>query len=165
LVIAPEPVHDERSTDRQGEPVGTRPHPGSPLVAGGRANAIWVDLFFWVGAALVAWSGAVHFRLWSTGYRHIATIGPLFMFQGVAAVVLAVVVAAFRRVWAALAAFVFVAATIGGFLISVEAGLFGFQDTWTAPFAVMAFGVEVAACVVLAAAAGLAVQRSRPRRS
>ena len=44
----------------------------------------------------------------------------------------------------AVVAFGFVVSTIAGFLLSVNVGLFGFQDTWSASFATMAFGVELA---------------------
>ena len=40
-------------------------------------------------------------------------------------------------------------ATLAGFLISVVHGLFGFEETWLAPFAQQAFALEVAAVVVL----------------
>jgi hypothetical protein len=47
-------------------------------------------------------------------------------------------------------------------LLSVTHGLFGFQETWLAPFAQQAFGIEVAAAVVLIAAALLSLAGSSP---
>ena len=130
------------------------------LVAGGPTNGVAANAALLAGAALMVWAAVIHLHLWSTGYRHIPTIGPLFLLQGITAVVLAAVLAAVRRVWIALASFGFVASTIGGFLLSVDVGLFGFQDSWSAPFATMAFGVELAALVVLAAGAALCLRRS-----
>ena len=52
-------------------------------------------------------------------------------------------------------------ATLGGFLISVVHGLFGFEETWLAPFAQQAFALEVAAVVVLGLAALLCVGAGR----
>jgi hypothetical protein len=102
------------------------------------------------GAALAVTSGAIHLHLWAEGYRTIPTIGPLFLFQGVAGVVLGVVLAASRRLLAAVATAGFMVATIGGFLLSDYVGLFGFSDTLSAPWAGMALAVEIAGAVVLA---------------
>jgi hypothetical protein len=44
-------------------------------------------------------------------------------------------------------------ATIGGLLLSVYVGLFGFTDTLAAPFAGVSLGVESAGAVVLGAVA------------
>jgi hypothetical protein len=130
--------------------------------AGGPDNGPAANLVVVLGAGLMVWAAVIHLHLWSTGYRHIPTIGPLFLLQGITAIVLAAVLVAFRRVWAALCSFGFVASTIGGFLLSVNVGLFGFQDSWSAPYATMAFGVEVAALAVLALGGALCLVRSRP---
>ncbi len=130
------------------------------LAAGGPGNGAVANVTLVSGAALMVWSAVIHLHLWSTGYRHIPTIGPLFLLQGITAIVLAVLVAAVRRVWVAVVAFGFVVSTIAGFLLSVNVGLFGFQDTWSAPFATMAFGVELATLVVLAAGAALCLRGS-----
>jgi hypothetical protein len=87
------------------------------------------------GAGLVAWSAAIHLDLWHTGYRDIATIGPLFLAQSISGFVLAALIATTRRFLPALAGALFLAATIGGFVWSTEWGLFGFQDSFGANFA------------------------------
>jgi hypothetical protein len=110
-----------------------------------------------VGAALVATTGAIHLHLWASGYRTIPTIGPLFLFQGIAGAVLAVVLVVWRRLATVVAAAGFMIATIGGLLLSVYVGLFGFTDTLSAPFAGMSLAVESAGAVVLAIAAGALV--------
>lgn len=133
----------------------------SLLNAGGRGNPLVVNVVVWLGAALMVWSAAVHLHLWSTGYRHIATIGPLFLLQGIAGIVLAVVVALTRRVWSIVAGAGFLVSTVAGFLISVNVGLFGFQDTWVAPTAKTAFGIELAGFVVLAVGGALCLVRRR----
>jgi hypothetical protein len=102
-----------------------------------------------LGAGLVATSGAIHLHLWVNGYRTIPTIGPLFLFQGVAGVVMAVVLAATRWLVSVVAAAGFMIATIGGLLLSVYVGLFGFKDTLAAPFAGLSLAVESAGAVVL----------------
>jgi hypothetical protein len=104
-----------------------------------------------IGAALVATTGAIHLHLWATGYRNIATIGPLFLFQGIAGAVMAVALVAWRRLLMVVAATGFMIATIGGLLLSVYVGLFGFTDTLAAPFAGVSLAVESIGAVVLGA--------------
>jgi hypothetical protein len=111
------------------------------------------------GAALLVVSSVIHLHLWSTGYRHIPTIGPLFLLQGIAGIVLALLVAASRRGWAALVGAGFAASTIGGLVLSVEVGLFGFMDSLHAPDAILSLMVESAALVVLAAAVVVGARR------
>ena len=120
---------------------------------------------FAVGGLLLLWSAAIHFHLWSeaNGYRSIPTIGPLFLVQCVSALVIGIGVIAVRRLWAAVIGVGFALTTMAGFLISVTHGLFGFKDSWVAPFAKEAFMVEVAAAVVLVLAATLCVVTSSPR--
>jgi hypothetical protein len=119
---------------------------------------------FVVGGALLVWSACIHFHLWhDEGYHAIATIGPLFLLQSIAGVAVGLGVVAVRRLWAALIGTGFALATMAGFLISIEHGLFGFKDSWQAPFAHQAFVIELVAIVVLAAAAALCFVGSAPR--
>ena len=120
-----------------------------------RVRDLIADLVFAVGGLLLMWSAAIHYHLWDDGYRSIATIGPLFLIQSIAGLVIGIGVGVVRRLWAALAGIGFALATLAGFLISVVHGLFGFEETWLAPFAQQAFALEVAAVVVLALAAVL----------
>jgi hypothetical protein len=104
---------------------------------------------FVAGGLLLVWSGYIHFHLWREEYRHIPTIGPLFLFQSIAGLVLGLLVIALRRVWTAIVGLGFAAATLVGFFISVEHGLFGFQDSSSAPFAHEALIIEICTIVVL----------------
>jgi len=100
-------------------------------------------------AALVIWSAVMHLRLWSTySYRAIPTIGVLFLLQSIAGIAIGAVVLITRRAWAAVLAAGYGFATASGFLVTEVHGLFGFRDTWSAPFAVVAFAVEVATVVL-----------------
>ena len=49
------------------------------------------------GAALLIWSAVIHLHLWVASYRHIPTIGPLFLVQGIAGIVIAVAIVVLRR--------------------------------------------------------------------
>jgi hypothetical protein len=111
-----------------------------------------------VGGLLLVSSAYIHVRLWkSEGYRHIPTIGPLFIVQSIVGMIIGVAVVAVRRVWVALLGAGFAVSTMAGFLLSVAVGLFGFQDTWSAPFAKEAFFIEAVSIVALIAAGALCV--------
>ena len=116
-----------------------------------RPYAVLATAAFVVGALLIIWSSYIHFHLWQAiGYRHIPTIGPLFILQSVVGLLVGVLVIGVRRVWAGVIGAGFAVSTLVGFLISVEHGLFGFKDLWSSPFAHQAFAIEVATIVVLA---------------
>jgi hypothetical protein len=115
---------------------------------------------FLVGGALLIWLSYIHVHLWQDGYRHIGTIGPLFLLQSIAGLVIGLLIIAVRRVWIAIGGAGFALATMAGFLISVEHGLFGFTDSWSAPFAHVAFVLEIVAAAVLLVAAILSFKSS-----
>ncbi len=122
-----------------------------------------VNIVTWAGALLMLDSGIVHLRLWAdSGYREIAVIGPLFLAQGVAGILLAVVLAVFRRRWLMVAGAVLMAATAAGLLLSVHVGLFGFRESLAVPYAGRSLVDEAAGAVLLAGAAVLLVA-GRPR--
>jgi hypothetical protein len=120
---------------------------------------------FVVGGALLVWSAFIHFHLWNEadGYRSIPTIGPLFLLQSITALIIGIGVVAVRRLWAAVIGFGFALTTLAGFLLSVARGLFGFKDSWLAPYAKQAFTIEILAVVVFIAAAALCLVGSVPR--
>jgi hypothetical protein len=121
-----------------------------------------------VGALLVVWSGYIHFHLWDENgsyYRHLETIGPLFLAQGIGGLVVGILLVAVRRVWAAIIGIGYAVSTFVGFLLTVNLpnGLFNFKEVWSAPFAGLAFAVEVAAAAVLLVAGALCFMRSASR--
>ena len=114
-----------------------------------------------VGAVLTIISGVIHLYLWgeTNGYREIATIGPLFLVQGISALIIGVATAALRWLIAVLAAAGLLAGTAAGLLITIEAGLFGFRESWGAPYARSSFYEEIAGAVLLLIAAWLLAVR------
>src|SRR5580658_7691983 len=111
-----------------------------------------------VGSGLLIATAAIHLDLYLTGYRTIPTIGWLFLLQVIAAfgLGLAVLVIPSRLVitgrLAAAAGAGFALATLGGYILSVWIGLFGFKEVRTTS-GIVAGAVEVAAFAVLAALA------------
>jgi hypothetical protein len=115
------------------------------------------------GAGLLLAAGAIHLYLWTDNYRFLPTIGPLFLFQAIGAFGLAVAVLASRRFLTVLAGVAFLLATIGGYLISVNVGLFGFQDTLAAPLGHASIAVEAVGVGVLAIGAAVIPKSDRLR--
>jgi hypothetical protein len=116
--------------------------------SGSAARRVGITLGLVIGSALLAAAGAIHLQLWSMGYRTIPTIGPLFLIQGIAGALLAALLLS-RRLLIVVVAAGFMIATIGGLLLSIYFGLFGFMDTLGAPFAGLSLGVEGAGAVLL----------------
>lgn len=101
------------------------------------------------GAGLLWATGGIHLDLYLTGYRTIPTIGWLFLLQVIAGFGLGLLVLATRNRLVAAAGAVFALATLGGYLLSVQFGLFGFREVRTTA-GIAAGVVEVAAFLVLA---------------
>ena len=104
------------------------------------------------GAALLVASGAIHLDLYLTGYRTIPTIGPLFLLQVIAAFVLAAAILVTGNWLAAAAGAGFAVSTLGGYLLSLWVGLFGFTEVRTTA-GIVAGIIDVAAFATLALAA------------
>ena len=101
------------------------------------------------GAALLAATGGIHLDLYLTGYRSVPTIGWLFLLQVIAAFGLALAVLVTGSWLAAAAGAGFALATLGGYLLSVWIGLFGFREVRTTA-GIVAGVIEVAAFAALA---------------
>ncbi|MBV9445290.1 MAG: hypothetical protein JO345_05275 [Streptosporangiaceae bacterium] len=108
------------------------------------------------GAGVLIASGAIHLDLYQTGYRSIPTIGWLFLFQVIVAFVLALAILATIRTvisfpLAAAAGALFALATLGGYLLSLRVGLFGFREVRTTA-GIVAGVLDIAAFAALALA-------------
>jgi hypothetical protein len=77
------------------------------------------------GAGLLIAAAAIHLDLYLRGYRSIPVIGGLFLLQVIAGFLAGVTVLITGSRLAAAAGAVFAPATLGGYLLSVWAGLFG----------------------------------------
>jgi plastocyanin len=100
------------------------------------------------GGILLAATAGIHLDLYLTGYRDIPTIGWLFLLQIIVAFALAIAVVAGPGPLPAAAGAGFAISTLGGYLLTVWIGLFGFQEVRTTA-GIVAGIIEVAAFGVL----------------
>jgi predicted lipoprotein with Yx(FWY)xxD motif len=106
------------------------------------------------GAGLLIATAAIHLDLYLTGYRTIPTIGWLFLLQVIAGFGLGALILATGDRLIAAAGALFALSTLGGYLISVQFGLFGFKEVRTTA-GIWAGILEIAAFAVLAILAAL----------
>jgi hypothetical protein len=110
------------------------------------------------GAACAVYSGYIHLYLWGRQpfpYRDIPTIGPLFLVQGIAAIVIGLLVVISRRVGALLVGAGLLVVSVVALVIDVEVGMFGFKDSWAVPYAKTTLYEEIVGAVLLLVAAGV----------
>ncbi|MGK5111524.1 MULTISPECIES: hypothetical protein [unclassified Geodermatophilus] len=134
-----------------------RPEVPGPLLAAGRV----------VGAVLLGASAGIHLYLWDADYDTIPWIGPLFLLQSIAATFLGIGVLVAPAHWLPLVAVLGAAlllGTLGGLVLSVWVGLFGFSESSEASLFWQSVWVEaVGAAVLVCVAAVRPRQRADPR--
>ena len=114
-----------------------------------RPVAGWPRLVLRVaGGGLLIADAAIHFDLYLTGFNNIPTIGWLFLFQVITGFVLGIAVLVYGSRLAAAAGAAFALATLGGYLLSLWVGLFGFKETRTTA-GIVAGVIEIAAAAAL----------------
>lgn len=102
-----------------------------------------------VGAAALLVSAAVHLWLWFDGVRY-QSVGPLFIVNVVAGVVIAVLIVRWRHWLPAFLTLGFGAATLGAFTIASTVGLLGVHTQWNTWYVFLAAISEVV-CIVVGA--------------
>jgi len=117
-----------------------------------RRDRVEIPLLFLrlVAIGLLSADGWVHLHLWQIGYRHIPTIGPLFLIAAVSTVTIAVAMLVWPSRFVGLLGFGTVMGILAGLIVSINVGLFGFTESSSAPFAVESIVLEMAAAVTLA---------------
>ena len=83
-----------------------------------------------VAAVAVLVSAVVHLRLWFEGFSSLQVIGPAFMVNAVAGLVIAVLLIGWRHWIPLFLAAGFGLATFGAFLVSATVGLYGVHEQW-----------------------------------
>lgn len=117
-----------------------------------------VTVLIVAGAACTVYSGYIHIYLWGRQqypYRDIPTIGPLFLIQGIAAVVIGLLVVISRRVGALLLGAGLLIVSVAALVIDIEVGMFGFKDSWSVPYATTTLYEEIVGAALLLMAAGV----------
>ncbi len=100
-----------------------------------------------IAAVAVLVSGWIHLRLWLDGTRDLDVIGPAFMVNAVAAVVIAVLLVTWWH-WVPLFLTVgFGASTFAAFVISATVGLFDVNESFSGSYEWAALISEAAAVV------------------
>jgi hypothetical protein len=117
-----------------------------------------------IEAALIVTSGVIHLHLQQTAYQHVKTIGPLFIVQFIASLVVALALLVTRHVLAAAAGVALMAGTIIGFILARTVGIFGFNLPYSTTLANQVLVVEVVAVVVGTVTTGLLWLQAHPRR-
>jgi hypothetical protein len=111
-----------------------------------------------IDAGLLVASGSIHLHFWDIAYRHVTTLGPLFLVQVVAAFAIAVAIIVTRHLLAVAAGLLLMAGTIVGFILVRTVGLFGFTLTFTSGLAATVLVIEIVAVIMLAVT-GMALRR------
>jgi hypothetical protein len=112
-------------------------------------------------AALMIVSGLVHVHLWDIAYRHVATLGPLFLVQAIAALVGAVLLAATRLAVVMAGSALLMLGTIVGFILAATVGIFGFKLPEVTAWAYWALISEALSAALLIAVLVRLQQRTR----
>jgi len=114
------------------------------------------------GVLVSAW---VHLKLWNEGFRDLHLVGPAFLVNAVAGLVIGVLLLAWWKWPPPLLAIGFGLSTLGAFVISATVGLAGVHELWTGTWVTRAWVSEVVA--VLGGVAVILVERPwrRERRS
>ena len=92
--------------------------------------------------------GWIHLHLWQIGYRHIPSIGPLFLSAAIGALVLAAALLLRPSRLLGLLAVGLALGIVAGLVLSVNVGLFGFTESLRASFVIESIALEVGAAVV-----------------
>ena len=115
------------------------------------------------GAGFLIWSGVIHLELWGDGYQDISVIGPLFLVQGIASIVIAVAVLALRWLVLLLVGAATGVATAAGLLLTASVGLFGYTESLTVPYADLSLAVEFTTAFLFLVAAAVLLLGARTR--
>jgi hypothetical protein len=114
-----------------------------------------------IDAALLVTSGLIHLHFWNIAYRHVPTLGPLFLVQVVATLLTAVALVATRRLIVVAVAFLLMGGTIVGFILVRTVGLFNFKLGFTSGLAATVLVVEAVAMVMTAITAWVITRGAR----
>lgn len=117
------------------------------------ASVRYLDLLaVLAGAALIVTTASIHLHLWLAGYRHVPTLGALFLAQCITGFLAGPIIALARRAFAVLGGAVYMASSAVGLILSATVGFVGIHDGLNVPWATPSLAVEIAGFVLLAGA-------------
>jgi hypothetical protein len=102
-----------------------------------------------LGAVALVVSAAIHLKLWFGGVRD-QSVGPAFLVNVVAGVVIAVLLLTWQHWLPAFLTLGFGVSTLGAFIVSTTVGLMGVHTTWEG-FYVFAAAISEVVCIVVGA--------------
>jgi hypothetical protein len=102
----------------------------------------------YAGAGFILLNGGVHLYLWNHDYREIRVIGPLFLLNAIAALLIAIALIWKPEGITALLGLLLSVGTFGAFMLAVTNGVFGFTAGWDQSAVLAAVG-EIGAILVL----------------
>jgi len=124
------------------------------------SSVLW--LLYLGDAGLLVASGLIHLHLWDIAYRHVQTMGVLFLVQVAACLLAAAALLVTRHILVVIGSALLMAGTAVGFLLARTVGLFGFHLPFTSGLAVTVLVIEIAAVVLLGVTAWLMPKSGRP---
>ena len=98
-----------------------------------------------VTAAAVLVSAWVHWTLWRQGFRDFHMVGPAFLLNAVAGLLIGLALVLWRHWIPPLLAVGFGLSTLGAFVVSATVGLYGIHEVWTGSYVLTAAVSEVVA--------------------
>lgn len=122
-------------------------------------NPVTSWALFVLDAALLITSGAIHLHLWDIAYRSVATLGPLFLVQGIVAILMGLAILVTRNILLVAAGAALCIGTIGGFILADTVGIFGFKLPYITTEAWTVLVVEIVAIIALAVTAAMLLRR------
>ena len=100
-----------------------------------------------VTAVAVFISAGVHLKLWNDGFKDLHMVGPAFMLNAVAGLVIGVALVLWRSWLPPLLSVGFGLSTAGAFIISTTVGLYGVHEVWQGNYVWAAFISEIVAVI------------------
>jgi hypothetical protein len=114
----------------------------------------------YVAALAVLASMAIHLILWLQGFRNVHLIGPAFLLNVVAGVVIAVLLVRWQHWLPGVLAACFGMATLGAFTLATTIGLFGVHDHWAGFYV---WGAAVSEVVAVLAGCAVFLEDPEPK--
>ncbi len=113
----------------------------------------------YVAATAVLASMAIHLILWVQVVRGMHMIGPLFLLNVVAGLVIAILLVRWRHWLPGALAACFGMATLGAFTLSATVGLYGTHEHWTGFYV---WGAAISEVVAVLAGCGILLEEPEP---